>query len=764
MKLMEWITLLLVLSAAQDISADTVKIGEMEVSADCALARNERPRLLFRGRDLPEYKRRIASEMKEDYEAFRAYWDKEISAENYDWDKSYDTDGVCLGVLYQLTGDRRYADAVRATSTFQKGSIFWVHPFTLDLIIDSLPPEEVRRQADLFLDDIEKRYKGGMQPSAVWPAIALYGAGSGRDEELARWLAIGLSGTKEQIAALNVWAADRGGDVNSFSYVGNHSMIRAGAAVAGVTNALGLDLWQECTWMRHLGSYYVYHFPPWRHGAIHVDNTRGLPIGPKGADFGGAYLLHAAPARYRDGLYQWWVDRLLVDTDTSLSPEYKRRRRDDVMSGLWGKILFRDPDVPSLGPSHFPPSRLFLTRGFASMRESWGEDATMVHFICGAKGNLGDLRHNADNNTFSIYKRGILALDTGGQHALDAYALKLDPPGRDHNWRYSSETIAHNGVLVYHEVDDALWKKYGKYNTGGQILRQPPQWDRMRGVERSGTSARRGKITAWETSTEYDYVCGDATASYSPTTVESFTRQLVYVRPDLIFVFDRIETARDGCRATWLLHTADRPHIDGKETADDHIHPDGHFLWEGSVITVDDNQMGGRTFCKMLLPERREVRLLGGQGHEFELPDGTNVGPTPETYNLPADGREIRESRAEGEGLRGWRIETEDRSGKRSVRFLHVFQTWDQDILAIAPTTLVRRDGMIGAQVQRADVAIEVLFRNEGESGGQVSFAGSSRPLTTQVEDHYQRWKGHPDHRQWTTDPYRRSVVFGENP
>ncbi|MHC4400600.1 MAG: hypothetical protein ACYTG0_13070 [Planctomycetota bacterium] len=57
----------------ENAGAGTVKIGEIEVPSDRALARNERPRLLFRGRDLPEYKRRIAGEMKEDFEAFRAY-------------------------------------------------------------------------------------------------------------------------------------------------------------------------------------------------------------------------------------------------------------------------------------------------------------------------------------------------------------------------------------------------------------------------------------------------------------------------------------------------------------------------------------------------------------------------------------------------------------------------------------------------------------------------------------------------------------------
>ncbi len=738
----------------------------LELPRDCALARGERPRLLFLGRDLPKLRERIRGPMKADFARFRAFWDQQIAAEGYDWKSAEAMDGLCLGVLHQLTGERRYADVVRRSSAFRKGSRFWSHAFTLDLIFGTLSKAEIRSQAELFLNDAEQKYRWGTRTYCLWPAMVLYGADTGRDAEIARWLARGLAWVKEDLRRRNEWAADRGGDENSFSYVGNHSMIRLGAHVTAMTNALGRDLWQACRWTRHIGSYYVYHFLPWRQGAIHFDNTTGLPIGPNRGDFGGAYLLHAAPARYRDGLYQWWVQRMLVHEDPRLKGWPKTARRRRVMAGLWGRILFYDPDVPLLGPEHFPPSRFFRTRGSASLRESWDKDATFVHFRCGAWGDLGDYRHNADNNTFTIYKRGILALDTGAQHTLDSMALKFQGGSENHNRRYASETIAHNAVLVHHPADDPFWQKYGKVNSGGQILRRwPREWNQARGIK-PGAIVRRGRILAWETSPHYDYVCGDATRSYSPTAVRSFTRQLVYVRPNLVFLFDRVEAARDGCRATWLLHTADRPKIDGKETPDRRVHPEGHFLWDGSTATVTDEQMGGRMFVRMLLPERREVRLIGGAGHEFELPDGSNPGPTPATYELPPDHRATRESRAEGEGLRGWRIEVEHRAARRSVRFLHVFQTCDRTMGKMAPCELVRRDGMVGAKVTQHTATVEVLFRDTGPVGGVIAIAKQGErivrhPLATDIQDQYKRWKDHPDYEKWTTDPYRRSVVLG---
>ncbi len=755
--------------ASVSARAETARIGRLEVPADCALARGEHPRLLFRAGDLPRYRKRIAGPMKADFQRFRAFWDGEIAKEDYDWESPEQMDGVCLGVLYRLTGDRRYAAAVRGSSAFRKGSIFWSHAFALDLIFDALPKDEIRRQVELFLKDAKDKYRWGTSSYRLWPAIALYQAGSPRDEEIASHLAMGLAEVEKDLAHLNVWSADRGGDVNSFSYVGNHTTIRLGAHLHALSNALGRDAWEQCIWARHIGSYYVYHFLPWRHGAIHFDNTTGLQIGCNRGDFGGTYLLHAAPGRYRDGLYQWWVDRMLVHEDPKLKGWPKQSRRRKVMSGLWGRILFFDPAVVMLEPRHFPPSRFFRTRGFASMRESWRQDATFVHFRCGAWGGLGDGRHNADNNTFTIYKKGILALDSGAQHSLDCNALKFTGGSGNHNRRYASETIAHNGVLVHHDVDDAFWKTYGKCNAGGQVLRRwPREWNKLRGIK-PGELVRRGRVLAWETSPEYDYVCGDATKSYSPTTVDSFTRQLVYVRPNLVFLFDRIETARDGCRTTWLLHAADRPQIDGTETPDQRIHDDGHFLWTGSAATVTDERMGGRMFCRFLLPEKRELRLLGGAGHEFELPDGENPGPTGETYKLPLDGRAVLESRAEGEGLRGWRIEVEDRTGRRSVRFLHVFQTCDRDTPKMVPCELLRREGAAGAGAQLDGRKVEVLFQTSGAVGGTITFTEGGRktldrPLTRRIDDHYDRWKSHGDHAKWTTDPHRASVIFGRTP
>jgi hypothetical protein len=744
----------------------------VDLPADCGLAQNEHPRLLLRERDLQTYKDRIAGPMKDDFGRFKGYMDEKTSAKGYDWSSLESCDGIALGVLYKLTGDRKYVDILRNSSVFKNGNTeYWEYPFTLDLVIDALSQAEIQQAADKFLAQLTRQWSYG-SPSYYLHAIALIGAGSNRDAELAALIAKAIPVVEQKLGYQDFWANERGGDENSFTYLGNHNLIHSGGWICANANALGDDAWQRHQWIRHLNSYYIYHYFPWQHAAIHYDNSNGLVPGPNSGEFSASSLLAAGPARYQDGLYQWWCNLMLVQENPSVQGYYAQVRRNSVMTRLWGKILFYDPKIPELGPENFPPSRFFLTRGIASMRNDWSKDATFVHFRCG-QFQLGDGRHNADNNIFSIYRKGILALDSGAQHNVETSVLKFDPAGGDparHIMLYSSETIAHNSILVRHAIDDAFWEKYGKVNTGGQILRnRPAEWGAKRGFARDDSRSQAGKVVAWETSPEYDYVCGDASASYSADSLKSFTRQLVYLRPDIVVIYDRVETEVDGCQVSWLLHTADRPTSDGSEKPDTRIHPDGHFLLEGSTLTVTDDKMGGQMFCRTLLPEKRETRLMGGDNHEFELPGGRNIGPTAETYAKEKLAQEKESARHKGIGLSGWRIEVDDASSSRSSRFLHVLQTCDLGTARMAPCELVKSSGKATVKIEIDGRQVEIAFADSGPIAGHISVkkAGKAlvdRGLADKIEDHYQRWENHPDYQKWMTDPFRQSVIMGTTP
>merc|ERR1712070_559739 len=65
-----------------------------------------------------------------------------------------------------------------------------------------------------------------------------------------------------------------------------------------------------------------------------------------------------------------------------------------------------------------------------------------------------------------------------------------------------------------------------------------------------------GSILAYQHAPEHGwtYVAGNATAAYDESKVSEFTRQFVYLRPDLFIVYDRTVTHSPEQRE-WMLHS-----------------------------------------------------------------------------------------------------------------------------------------------------------------------------------------------------------------
>jgi hypothetical protein len=66
-------------------------------------------------------------------------------------------------------------------------------------------------------------------------------------------------------------------------------------------------------------------------------------------------------------------------------------------------------------------------------------------------------------------------------------------------------------------------------------------------------------ISHFESNSEYDYVFGDATRAYDSTEVEKFTRQLVYLKPDVFIIFDRIVTTSPEITKSWVINPGRQP-------------------------------------------------------------------------------------------------------------------------------------------------------------------------------------------------------------
>jgi hypothetical protein len=102
-------------------------------------------------------------------------------------------------------------------------------------------------------------------------------------------------------------------------------------------------------------------------------------------------------------------------------------------------------------------------------------------------------------------------------------------------------------------------------------------------------------IRAFESHKAYDYVKGDATNAYDPTRLKKFTRELVYIKPDIFVIFDHVITAKQDVEKKWVVTPAASPTDLGR-----------------NVLRIT-NGHGGALWIKRLLPLSASVSLSGSE-------------------------------------------------------------------------------------------------------------------------------------------------------
>jgi hypothetical protein len=757
--------------AAPASEAPAVTIGGVQVPGASALARKEHPRLLFTRADIPRLRARLENPRL----AKELAWAKEVA-------ETDDASAILLGVLYHLTGEQRYFEKAKA-----KLQPSWIqtYPLAADLLMAGMTPEEQQAEADKMVQIVrDERWR----PHLV---LDLAAWGHGHDDFLNEDLKTRYqSDMVQSIEYNNVWSQGRGGSSMGHGYNGEHFYSEPFTMAVAWTNATGQDWVGRCDFAAHSPEWYLFHYRPWaqRLQVVHIGVTsvsvHWEAVTP--AKFEGENLAVLAASRFHDGVGQWWVDNVI-----SVVPMWFEAKRKG-QGGLWGKLLWYDPDLPAVPREELPPARLFPENGHAVMRSDWTPEATYALFRCGRfgeiDGNWG--RNNADNLHFIIEKQGMLAADTGGVHLLNNQAMGFT--GGVNVYEYARQTIAHNSITVGREPITLLgWRDelLGVVRGGGQSPIQEDSWWPLWGLTKPKTDQRAfkdGNIVAYETSPLFDYACGDATHSYSPRRITSITRQFVYLRPDSFVVFDRVVAAEPGLETTWLLHSLYEPAWNGASKPDDSLpadkqfvvgadgktlepnpHPGGRFIHSGGdTFTIDDRWPGmkGRLFAKVLLPrkEERVVRTVGGAWHDFEVA-GVNYGPTEETYSKH-QGAKNPHNRENTIGVEGWRIELSRKENAAETQFLVVLHACDQTTETMPVVERVEANGQVAARVTVGGRTYTVTFAGSGPVGGHITVteAGKTvvdRALAAEVRDVYSGWSSDPRYRDWMTNPALRNFI-----
>ncbi len=338
---------------------------------------------------------------------------------------------------------------------------------------------------------------------------------------------------------------------------------------------------------------------------------------------------------------------------------------------LWKDLLWYNPETPARSPEDLPRSRIFRGDGLVIARSGWGWDSpdgragdTWVTFRCGDY--FGDHCHY-DNNSFQIYYKGELALDSGRYdddwgHYNDEKFLESQ------FFNYYQRTIAHNTILVY-DPDEKFAMPI--VNDGGQ--RQLLQANGIRNVPEDyeqgtfpsdngigtcdwATNPGRwetGDILAYKATSDFTYVCGDATKAYSSHKMKSFVRQFLFIQPDIIVVFDRVVSTKPEFKKTWLLHSMEEPRIPAK----------------GAPYEISYGE--GRLLLVPVLPENSTFKKVGGPGDEFLVGE--------KHFKAGLDSPIAPSALHYGELPGAWRLELSPDKSSEEDFFLNVLYLTDRD-------------------------------------------------------------------------------------
>jgi len=266
--------------------------------------------------------------------------------------------------------------------------------------------------------------------------------------------------------------------------------------------AMGIDAYKK-PYFAKIGYYPMYLQPP---------GTKGGGFGDLTAHRGSWHnrtLMTILAAQARNPYWQWYVN-------THGGP-----RQEGGYIGFVRGVL---PGIEAKPPDDLPTSRCFWGTGQAMLNTSLKSARSNVQIIFKSS-PFGTQSHGYEaNNSFLLYAFGERLLIRSGRR--DIYG------SRHHkNWMWHTKST--NCITV---------------NGESQGKRTP---------------SAKGEIIAFHTSDVFDYVAGEAGGAYGGR-LRRFTRSILFVKPELVLIYDRLET-REPSHFEWRLHAPTEMAVNGQE-------------------------------------------------------------------------------------------------------------------------------------------------------------------------------------------------------
>jgi hypothetical protein len=376
--------------------------------------------------------------------------------------------------------------------------------------------------------------------------------------------------------------------------------------------AMGVDAYRKPYFAR-VGYYPMYLMPPGKVGGGFGDLTA------KREARDNVPLMSVLAAQAGNPYWQWYVEQMGGPTTSG---------------GYIGFVRGALADVKSKRPDDLPSSRLFRGTGQAYLNSTILDAGDSVQVVFKSS-PFGTWSHGYEaNNSFLLWAYGQRLLIRSGYR--DIY-------GSDHhrNWMWSTRSVNNITVDGYGQVPHS--------------------------------AASQGEIVAFETTPAIDAVVGEAGEAYRVSEsrdekgrlLDRFTRAILFVKPELVIVFDRLKARQESTYEYWL-HAINRFQVADQQKIE---------VQAGDVV------------CP--------IWLLVPQGLSFRQTDQYDPNPRPRIT------------------LREWHLTATTPKPARQIEFVAVMRPHRKGQKVPSETTLKRIEGGYALEAAVSDGKVVALLPTE---------------------------------------------------
>jgi len=326
------------------------------------------------------------------------------------------------------------------------------------------------------------------------------------------------------------WSDDDGGWHEGISY--GHSYLGRFTWWADVMReAMGINAYDK-PFFSKAGYYTMYLMPPGKVGGGFGDGAWRRSASSN------VSLMSQFAAQAGNGHWQWYVEEMGGARE---------------IGGYIGFIRGTLPKVEAKQPDDLPSSRLFRGTGQAYLNSDLTDAGKSVQVIFKSS-PFGTQSHgNEANNSFVLWAYGERLLVRSGHY--DSYGS-----AHHSNWVWSTRSV--NNITV---------------NGRGQGKR---------------TANARGEIFAFKTTPSMDIVAGEAGQAYEDGILNRFTRTILFVKPELVVVYDRLE-AKEPSHFEYWLHAINKINVKNQhevQVRNDNVVCDIDFLTPSGLTFKQTNE------------------------------------------------------------------------------------------------------------------------------------------------------------------------------